>query len=310
MGNWSDAENTAAQEAARQLQERYRTIQQVEQQAPPQAPLPQAPRPQETLGELVARDAGLDRETIQREFRERLRRANGGQTDTNSRNWSDAERATFEEAARQLQERYRTIRQVDNRAPRRRLARRNLAGKDKIGMKHKYVGTVQITQQRMIDNFSIEQLQSHLRRNPTDMYAGNKLVEKLAEAARAEVCQRCNGTGMICAKTAADGNNGCKPNNPAHVEKWHTLVCPDCAPRRRLARNYDFLNTVISNVGNSVQSDRRSDAIQRVMQRKTRDMGRRPTAYELAKFVKCEFGKSNIGGGFTTAEAFEYLRHN
>merc|ERR1712000_763494 len=72
MGNWSDAENTAAQEAARQLQERYRTIQQVEQQAPPQAPLPQAPRPQETLGELVARDAGLDRETIQRESRERL----------------------------------------------------------------------------------------------------------------------------------------------------------------------------------------------------------------------------------------------
>lgn len=48
------------------------------------------PRPQETLGELVARDAGLDRQTIQREFRERLRRANGGQTDTNSRNWSDA----------------------------------------------------------------------------------------------------------------------------------------------------------------------------------------------------------------------------
>merc|ERR1712000_517863 len=140
MGNWSDAENTAAQEAARQLQERYRTIQQVEQQAPPQAPLPQAPRPQETLGELVARDAGLDRETIQREFRERLRRANGGQTDTNSRNWSDA--------------------------------------------------------------------------------------------------------------------------------------------------------------------------IQRVMQRKTRDMGRRPTAYELAKFVKCEFGKSNIDGGFTTAEAFECLRHH
>merc|ERR1712000_564117 len=71
-----------------------------------------------------------------------------------------------------------------------RSARRNLAGKNKVGMKHKYVGTAQITQQRMIDNFSIEQLQSHLRRNPNDMYAANKLVEKLQQRSQQRSARR------------------------------------------------------------------------------------------------------------------------
>merc|ERR1712169_149520 len=71
-----------------------------------------------------------------------------------------------------------------------RSARRNLAGKNKVGMKHKYVGTAQITQQRMIDNFSIEQLQRHCRRNPTDMYAGKKLVEKLEQRSEQQRSQQ------------------------------------------------------------------------------------------------------------------------
>merc|ERR1712169_44130 len=71
-----------------------------------------------------------------------------------------------------------------------RSARRNLAGKNKVGMKHKYVGTAQITQQRMIDNFSIEQLQSHLRRNPADMYAANKLIEKLEQRSQQRSARR------------------------------------------------------------------------------------------------------------------------
>jgi len=114
-----------------------------------------------------------------------------------------------------------------------------------------------------------------------------------------------------CTKPSGFFSSGtCKPNDEGHLERWHT-PCYVCKPRRRLARNYDHLTTMIGNVGNNVRSDvaaQRSAAIQRVMQKITRDMRRKPTAYELAKFVKSEFGKSNIEGGFTTAEAFEYLK--
>merc|ERR1712000_513109 len=37
-------------------------------------------------------------------------------------------------------------------------------------------------------------------------------------------------------------------------------------------------------------------------------MGRKPTAYELVKFVKADFVRSKLDGDFTTADAFEYLK--
>merc|ERR1711900_114500 len=41
--------------------------------------------------------------------------------------------------------------------------------------------TARSIQQRHLDNFSIEQLQAYLRRHPNDMYAGEKLIERLQQ---------------------------------------------------------------------------------------------------------------------------------
>lgn len=125
----------------------------------------------------------------------------------------------------------------------------------------------------------------------------------------------CRGSGFLldtCTKPSGWFSSGtCKPRNHAHLQKWHKpcYVCnPDGSTRRRLAKNsnqHDYRNTMIRNAGNTF---RRAAAIQRVIEEKTREMKRKPTALELAKFVKCEFRRSDIDGGFTTAEAFEYLK--
>merc|ERR1711964_41025 len=72
----------------------------------------------------------------------------------------------------------------------------------------------------------------------------------------------------------------------------------DFKPRRRLA-GHDFLNTVVSNVHNSV----RSDIVQEAAQRFYRAMKRKPQPYELVKFVR-----SKVDPPIDTTEAYEYLK--
>merc|ERR1712000_308377 len=96
------------------------------------------------------------------------------------------------------------------------------------------------------------------------------------------------------------GNHGLEP--PLTKTEAFEYLIAFKPTRRRLTAQDDMLNGVVSGV-------RKERIIQQRMQQLYSDLGERPTAYELVKFVKSDFVRFNIDGKFKLKDAYKYLKH-
>jgi len=106
----------------------------------------------------------------------------------------------------------------------------------------------------------------------------------------------CNNTGYLldaCSKKnrlfACVLSTTCKPDDKAHLQKWHKK-CLYCNPEKRVTRRR--------------LAGERSDLVRHEIQEFYRRTQRIPQPWELVKFVR-----TKVSPPITTAEAFEYLQN-